>query len=485
MFSNPSVVQQQIRAALKRFWGYDDFRYPQAEVITSLLKRQDALVVMPTGGGKSLCFQLPALLHTGLTIVISPLIALMENQVQQLQQQGLPAAQYHSELTPTQRRQTLRDLAAQELRLLYLSPESLLSEAIWQHLCRPELQINGLILDEAHCLVQWGDTFRPVYRRLGAVRPALLKSKPAGTKLAIAAFTATADPVTQETIRQVLNLQRPQVFRLSPYRPNLELQVKTSWTPQQRQQQLLTLVQAQNSSGLIYIRSRRESEKLAAWCQRQNHPTAAYHAGLSPQERRRIEADWLSDRLQFVVCTAAFGMGVNKPNVRWICHFHAPLTLVEYVQEVGRAGRDGKQSQALMLISEPTGWLDPSDRQRRQYFMGQVRSQQQAARKLLQQLPSQGNINIVARQFPEAAVVLAGLHSSGELIWRDPFHYQMRLASESKISARSHISAVQDMVAYLQTRRCRWQFILQAFGFTQEANGFRCGHCHNCAKAAI
>lgn len=152
---------------------------------------------------------------------------------------------------------------------------------------------------------------------------------------------------------------------------------------------------------------------------------------------------------------------------------------------MGRAGRDGQRSQALMLISEPTGWLDPTDQQRRQYFMNQVRSQQQAAKQLRQQLPPQGNITAVTRQFPDAAIVLAGLHSSGQLVWRDPFHYQMRPAPENKALARSHTRAVEEMVAYLETRGCRWQFILQAFGFTQEANGFHCGHCHNCAKPAI
>ena len=200
---------KNVRAAFKKIWGYDDFRPPQAEIIRILLEQRDALIVLPTGGGKSICFQLPALLQTGITLVISPLVALMENQVQELRERQLPAALLHSELPTYQRKQTLKALENQQLRLLYLSPETLLSAPVWERLSQPQLKINGLILDEAHCLVQWGDTFRPAYRRLGTIRTTLLKYKPEGTKISIAAFTATADPSAQQIIRKVLQLQQP------------------------------------------------------------------------------------------------------------------------------------------------------------------------------------------------------------------------------------------------------------------------------------
>jgi len=233
----PRDSWDKIRSEFQRLWGYEDFRPPQGEVIANLLAQRDALVVLPTGGGKSICFQLPALLQTGLTLVVSPLIALIENQVDELRRRQLPAAQFHSELPAQHRQQTLWALEHGKLRLLYLSPESLLSEAIWQRLMQPKLKINGLILDEAHCLVHWGETFRPAYRRLGAVRPAFLKAKPAGSQIAIAAFTATADPQTQQTIQRVLQLEQPAVFRFSPYRPNLKIQIRTAWTPRGRRQQ--------------------------------------------------------------------------------------------------------------------------------------------------------------------------------------------------------------------------------------------------------
>ncbi|MEM9165283.1 MAG: DEAD/DEAH box helicase, partial [Cyanobacteria bacterium P01_F01_bin.4] len=191
--------QQQAEDALQRIWGYPSFRPPQGEIIQALLDGHDALIVMPTGGGKSLCFQIPALLQQGVTLIVSPLVALIENQVQELKLRGLSAALLHSAVPNHERRQTLQRISQNRLRLLYLSPETLLSPKVWETLCQPQVQVNGLVLDEAHCLVQWGDTFRPAYRRLGAVRAALLKTKSAGTRIAIAAFTATANPDAQAT----------------------------------------------------------------------------------------------------------------------------------------------------------------------------------------------------------------------------------------------------------------------------------------------
>lgn len=359
------------RNTLKQVWGYEDFRPPQGEIIHSLLAKKDALIIMPTGGGKSICFQVPALLQTGLTLVISPLVALMENQVQDLRQRQLKAALLHSELPIKQRRITLQALERQQLRLLYLSPETLLSPQVWERLCQPQLIINGLILDEAHCLAQWGDTFRPAYRRLGAVRPALLKSKPPGTKIAIAAFTATADPAAQQIIQTTLQLQQPKVFRLNPYRQNICPQIRTVWTPRGRKQQLCQFIQNRpKKPGLVYVRTRRDSENLAAMLSGMGYVTAAYHGGLGGEIRRRLEADWLEGKIPFVICTSAFGMGIDKPNCRWVVHFQAPLLLSEYVQEIGRGGRDGKKAEALTLISEPTGWLAPEDKQRQRFFSG-------------------------------------------------------------------------------------------------------------------
>ncbi len=474
----------QVRTTFQKIWGYDDFRPPQGEIVRNLLQTKDALIVLPTGGGKSVCFQLPALLQTGLTLVISPLVALMENQVKELRDRRLPAALLHSQLPTSQKRSVLQALVKQQLRLLYLSPETLLSKPVWEILSRPHLAINGLILDEAHCLVQWGDTFRPTYRRLGTVRPALLKIKPPGTKIAIAAFTATADPQAQQIITNSLQLQNPALFLHSPYRSNLNLRVKIVWTPKGRKAQLLKFIRSQGrQTGLVYVRSRRESQELAQWLKSLGYKTAAYHAGLNAQQRRQIEGSWLAGQTQFTVCTSAFGMGINKSNVRWVVHFQAPQLLSEYIQEVGRAGRDGKSAIALTLVSEPTGFLNPEDKQRNRFFSESLQKKYQQAHNLAKQLPSQGEIETITKEFPDAGIALAILRSTGHLQWQNPFHYQLTKnkssGSFSQLKARQK-SYQKQMIDYLKIKTCRWQFLLDAFGCPQETPKWQCGHCDNC-----
>ena len=478
--THPST--QDVLQSFQRIWGYSNFRSPQGEIVETLLSRQDALIVMPTGGGKSICFQLPALLQQGLTLVISPLVALMENQVAELREKRLPASLLHSQITKNDRSRTLQHLEQQKLRLLYLSPETLLSPPVWERLIQPDLLINGLILDEAHCLVQWGDTFRPTYRRLGTVRPALLNHKPKNPPIPIAAFTATANPQAQSILRSVLALNQPQEFLLNPYRSNLHLQVQTIWTPQMRKQRLQHFIQKQaKTAGLVYVRTRTDSEALAQDLTQLGHKTQPYHAGLSAPQRRTIETDWQNDRLSFVVCTNAFGMGINKPDVRWVLHFHPPLLLSEYVQEVGRAGRDGKPAIALSLVSECTGWLDPTDQQRRQYFLQQLRQQYQEAQAIVSRLPLQGDLREITPQCPQAPQALSLLHSSGQAEWIDPFRYRLHRGKVTQNPVQSQQQAAQEMQRYLVTFSCRWQSILQAFGFGDHP--FACGHCDRCQRS--
>jgi ATP-dependent DNA helicase RecQ len=464
----------EVRAKLEQIWGYPDFRSPQGEIVQALLAGQDALIVLPTGAGKSICFQLPALFQQGLTLVISPLVALMENQVQELLAKGLPAAALHSELPPAKQRQVLQAIKSQQLRLLYLSPETLLTDRLWSLLIQPQMQINGLILDEAHCLVQWGETFRPAYRRLGAVRPALLAHKPVGTKIPIAAFTATADPAAQATITKVLRLHQPTQFLINPHRPNLHLTVQTVWTPRGRRQQLRKFIDRHpNQVGLVYVRTRQDAEKLAVWLNQSGLQTTAYHAGLSPQQRRQIEQQWLHGQLKFVICTCAFGMGINKPDVRWIAHFQSPLLLSEYVQEIGRAGRDGRPANALMLMCEPTGWLYPDDRQRQQFFVTQLRQLELEAKHLAAKMPMTGEIAVLSRQFPKAEIALALWHRQGLLEWTSPFHYRRLVGKTPQASPPID----RQMLEYANTKNCRWQYLLRAFGFYEQGQNWRCGHC--------
>ena len=220
------------------------------------------------------------------------------------------------------------------------------------------------------------------------------------------------------------------------------------------------------------MRTRRDSENIAEWLSNLGYKTAAYHAGLSPEERREIENNWLNSKIPFVVCTSAFGMGINQPHVRWVVHFHAPLLLSEYVQEIGRVGRDGEDSIALMLISEPTGWLDSEDKQRQKFFTEKMRSHYSSAQKLAQKLPIQGEVS------KDNAIALSLIHSANQLEWLDPFHYSIH--PPIKIKPPAQFPAVQQMVKYLTTKQCRWQYLLNAFGFSTEALSMHCGHCDNC-----
>jgi len=477
-----NIPWHQVETKFKQIWGYEKFRPPQREIIQTLLSGKDALIILPTGGGKSICFQLPALFQTGLTLVVSPLVALMENQVAQLKYLGLSGVLLHSELPRQEKQQTLQRIRQQNLNLLYLSPETLLSQSLWSVLSQPAIKISGIIIDEVHCLTQWGTTFRPTYRRLGAVRRSLLINKPKNTKIAIAAFTATANPQTQQEIIKVLELHNPQEFLVSPYRANLSLQIKTVWTPRDRKQKMLRFIQTKTrKSGLVYVRSRKDSQILATWFQSLNYTVRAYHAGLITTERRNIEKDWISGKIQFVICTSAFGMGIDKPDVRWVVHYHVPELLTEYIQEIGRTGRDGKPAQALTLISEPTGFLNPSDKQRSQFFHQQLTKQYNQAQQIAKQLPTHGAIATIKSQFPQGEITLGILHSLGLVTYPDPFHYR-------KVSGNVSISRdVEDqkrhqreMQQYLKTKKCRWQYLLQAFGFANDVVSFKCGNCDNC-----
>lgn len=476
-----ATAWQQVETSFKQIWGYDSFRPPQDVVIQTLLSKRDALIILPTGGGKSICFQLPALLQKGVTLVISPLVALMEDQVQELKQRCLAAERIHSALAAYEKRRILQQVQKNRLRLLYLSPETLLSKRVWETLCEPQVMINGLIVDEAHCLVQWGDTFRPTYRRLGAVRPTLLKHKPAGTRLPIAAFTATANPMAQKTICKVLQLQRPKEVKLSPYRSNLNLTVKMVWTPRGRRRAMLRFIQDHpKQAGLVYVRTRRTSEELADWLKLKEFSVEAYHAGLTSEERRQVETAWIAGRCRFVVCTSAFGMGINHPHVRWVCHFHAPSTLSEYVQEIGRGGRDGKPADALTLVSEPTGWLDSEDKQRWRFFSESKRKLQREAKRLVQSLPVTGDIDEVLGRDKKAATALGLLHSQGRLVWEDPFHYRLQVGTASKKS--ESLDSAKEIKQYLFSRTCRWQKLLVQFGCEVKAQGVQCGHCDQCRQ---
>jgi len=327
---------------LKTYYGYEQFRLPQEEIIHDLVAGQDLLVLMPTGGGKSLCYQIPSLMLPGVGIVVSPLIALMEDQVAALTALGIRAAYYNSSLTSAAARDVLARLHANELDLLYIAPERLLSDAFMERL--HECRIALFAIDEAHCISQWGHDFRPEYAALG-------KLKTEFPQQPIIALTATADLQTQKDI--VVKLQyQPKFYIASFNRPNIYYQVLPKQNPIKQIQHFLQTQMQQ--SGIIYCSTRASVEKLVAKLQALNYRARAYHAGLGHSERREVQSLFRYDQIDIVVATIAFGMGIDKPNVRFVIHYDLPKTIEGYYQETGRAGRDGCDARALMLF-------DPAD----------------------------------------------------------------------------------------------------------------------------
>ncbi len=327
------------RAALKSVFGYDDFRPGQAEVMGAVLAGEDVLAVMPTGSGKSMCYQLPALVEGSLTVVVSPLIALMRDQVHQLEALGVAAATLNSMSTDEEVRQAWRLLRSGELRLLFISPERLLVDGLADRL--REAGTRRLAIDEAHCVSQWGHDFRPEYREIARARHAL-----GGVQTL--ALTATADRVTREDIVERLFPRKPRVFVHSFDRPNIHLRFAAKDQP--RRQISEFLAPHRNHSGIVYCASRKRTENLAETLSERGFRALAYHAGLDADLRARRQDAFLQEDGVVMVATIAFGMGINKPDVRFVCHADMPANIESYYQEIGRAGRDGLPADTLTLF---------------------------------------------------------------------------------------------------------------------------------------
>ncbi|RVU01372.1 DNA helicase RecQ [Mucilaginibacter limnophilus] len=328
--------------ALQKYFGYNQFMHQQEDIITKVLNGQDVLALMPTGGGKSLCYQLPAALLNGLTIVISPLIALMKDQVDSLNVTGIPAAFLNSAQSPDEQREIIRRLRKKEIKLLYLAPERLFGSESKLIDFVLSLSVKQIAIDEAHCISQWGHDFRPEYLMLGGLR----KHFP---NIPVIALTATADKLTQQDILNKLNLHNPAVFVSSFNRANITYRVIAR---QRGLNQLLDFLQQhKDDSGIIYCLSRKSTEALAASLKQEGFSVEAYHAGLDNATKARNQEAFLRDEVKIIVATIAFGMGINKSNVRYVVHMDMPKNIEGYYQETGRAGRDGLPSNATLYYS--------------------------------------------------------------------------------------------------------------------------------------
>ncbi|HYC31358.1 MAG TPA: ATP-dependent DNA helicase RecQ, partial [Gemmatimonadales bacterium] len=472
MTSIAPAHESQLTEALHRSFGLEQFRPGQLPAATAVLEGRDIVAVMPTGAGKSLCFQLPALLLDGVTLVVSPLIALMKDQVDRLRARGFPAAALHSGLAPGDRQAAEAALAAGRLKLLYVAPERLGGPAFRESL--RHARVARLIVDEAHCISQWGHDFRPDYRRLAGLRAEL--------GVSAAAFTATATPDVRKDIAVQLGLRDPVELVTGFERPNLTLAVESCRGRDDKVAALDRLIADVGTPGIIYAATRKSVEQWAAHLAGKGLRTGRYHAGMSDEERHRAQDEFLEGRADVIVATNAFGMGVDKADIRFVAHAELPGSVESYYQEAGRAGRDGLPSRCTLLFS-------PADVRTQEFFLAGANPSPALFRRVWRLMGEGiGEEQMEERVGGDAAEGMAA-STAARLLRRvaetervEPGTGDPPIDTGARaLKARRDRERLDTMVRYAFSRGCRTRFIYDYFaGAARGGAAPRCGVCDVC-----